>query len=457
MIPMTTAEIAEVVGGQVHGDPAALVSAPSAVDSRVVEDGGLFVAIAGERVDGHDFVATAREQGAAAVLGSRVVDAPCVVVDDATHALGLLARHVLEQVRPTVVAITGSQGKTSVKDLVAHLLGEEVVATRGNNNNELGVPLTVLRTHGSTRHVVVEMGARGIGHIARLCRVAPPDVAVVLNVGSAHVGEFGSVDNIAVAKGELVQALRPGGRAVLNIGDPRVAAMARFLPDGTAALVSFGRADDGGSADVAIRAVRPDGDGEPDVTLAWGGHEVTVHVPLVGEHHAENLAAAVAAVVAACGDDADALDDLGERLEQFRSPSPMRMERHRRADGVTVVDDSYNANPESMAAALRAVRDMGAGRRVAVLGEMLELGADAHEQHVRTGRLAADLGYERVLAVGEPARGIAEGAGAAGQVVTDVSEAVSRLRAWLTGGDVVLVKASRGARLERVTAGLLAD
>lgn len=451
MIALTLEEIARVVDGTVHGDPATVVSQPAAIDSRAVAQDGLFVAIAGERVDGHDYVESAVASGAAAVLCSRPVDAPCVVVDDVTAALGTLARHVLDRLDATVVAITGSQGKTSVKDLTAHLLGEHVVATLGNYNNELGVPLTVLRADESTRHLVVEMGARGIGHVAALCRIAPPHVAVVLNVGTAHVGEFGSVDNIARAKGELVEGLRPGGTAVLNGDDTRVAAMAHRVPEG-ASHVFFGRRAD---AVVRLLDVVVDADGEPDVTLAWEGTTRTRHVPLVGTHHAMNLAAALAATLALPGrggaGSAPTVD-----LSAFRSPSPMRMERHRRDDGVVLLDDSYNANPESMHAALQAVRDMRAGRRVAVLGEMLELGPDGHDQHVRVGELAADLGFDRVLAVGRGARGIAEGAGPLGESVSDVAVAVDTLRAWLVEGDVVLVKASRGARLERVTRDLLA-
>lgn len=450
MIPMTIAEIADVVAGTVHGDPTREVTAPAGVDSRAIEAGGLFVAIAGERVDGHDFAAAALGNGAAAVLGSRPVDGPCVVVDDATTALGLLARHVLDRLDATVVALTGSQGKTSVKDLVAHLLGPhptgaDVVATRGNNNNELGVPLTVLRATDTTRVLVVEMGARGVGHVAELCRIAPPHVAAALNVGSAHVGEFGSVENIAQAKGEIVEGLRPGGTAVLNADDHRVRAMAVRRP-ADASVRWFGSGPD---ADVRVVDVRVDADGEPDVDLDVDGSRWSVHVPLVGSHHAVNLAAAVAIARAV---DPDAAPPS---LDGYASPSPMRMQRHRRDDGLVVIDDSYNANPESVLAALRAVTAAAAHRRVAVLGEMLELGAQAHAEHVRVGREAAALGLDRVVVVGEGARGIAEGAGSVAVAVADVDDAVADLRSWLRSDDLVLVKASRGARLERVTDGLL--
>jgi UDP-N-acetylmuramoyl-tripeptide--D-alanyl-D-alanine ligase len=445
---MSLSAVAQVTGGVVHGDGDVLVTAPAVLDSRLVEAGGLFVAVAGEHVDGHDFVGAAVDAGAAAVLASRPVDAPCVVVDDVTDALGLLARHVLETLEVDVVAVTGSAGKTSVKDLTAHLLARvgPTVATAGNYNNELGVPLTVLRADAGTRFLVVEMGARGIGHVARLCTVAPPDVSTVLNVGSAHVGEFGSVDNIAVAKGEIVEALGPDGVAVLNADDERVAAMASRVPPG-ARVVRFGRAASG-PEDVRVADVVLDARGEPDVVLEHEGARHDVHVPLPGAHQAANLAAA-RALCAALG------VDPGDDLADYAAASPQRLQRHDRPDGVVVLDDSYNANPESVMAALDTMAGIGARRRVAVLGEMLELGPDAHERHVEVGRHAAAVGVDLVLAVGRGAAGIAEGAGEVGRPVPDVDVAIATLRAWLGEGDVVLVKASRGARLERVTRGLL--
>ena len=227
MIAMTLAEIAEVVVGEVVGDPTVAVTGPAFRDNREPVEGGLFVAIVGERVDGHAFAEAAVSGGAAAVLGSRPTTVPTVVVDDVVVALGHLARHVVDAVDPTVLALTGSQGKTGTKDFLAQVLAGvgETVATSGNLNNELGVPLTVLRCTADTEYLVVEMGARGVGHIAELCRIAPPDVAAVLNVGTAHLGEFGSREAIAQAKGEIVEALGPDGRAVLNAGDDLVEVM----------------------------------------------------------------------------------------------------------------------------------------------------------------------------------------------------------------------------------------
>ncbi len=446
MIPLSLDEIATIVGGELHAADAGdvLVTSPASVDSRVVAQGGLFAAIAGEHVDGHDFVADAIGRGAVAVLASRQVDAPCVVVPDMTTALGQLARAVLDRIDPIVIGITGSQGKTSVKDLVAQILQKSgpTVAASGSFNNELGVPLTVLRADEDTSYLVVEMGARGVGHIAHLCTIAKPDVGVVLNVGNAHIGEFGSADVTAAAKGEIVEALDPEGVAVLNADDPRTSAMVART---AARVLTFGQA-----GTVALGHVELDASGEPTFTLSHADETITAHVPQLGAHHAMNAAAAAAVCLAAGLD----LVTVGERLAGATAASPMRMARTQRADGVLVIDDTYNANPESVAAALRAAIALRTGERrvAAVLGEMLELGAESADRHREMGALAAKLGFDLVVAVGEAAAPIADGAGPDAVRVADTDEAAEVASAWLRPGDVVLVKASRGARLERVTA-----
>ena len=445
MRPMDLRTIAAVTGGALHGDGDVTVDAV-VIDSRLATPGALFAAIEGDNVDGHDYA-----NDATATLGSRPVGRSGVTVDDVTVSLGVLAHENLRLIgMPVVVGITGSQGKTSVKDLLAHLFARSgsggpvsTVAPTGSFNNELGVPLTVLRADDTTTHLVVEMGARGIGHVAALCRIAPPTIGVVLNVGHAHLGEFGSADNIAVAKGEMVEALTVTGVAVLNADDPRVAAMAART---RARVLTFGT-----TGDVSLGPITLDTAGEPHFSLTYEGTSVDVHVPQVGAHHAINAAAAAATALAAGFD----LVTIAARLATARASSPMRMERHVRADGLVVVDDTYNANPESMAAALHAVASIADGRGVAVLGQMLELGPDSEQAHVEVGRLAADLGFSRVVAVGEGARGIAAGAGSIAEVVPDVDVAIHTLTASLSGDEVVLVKASRDERLERVARALL--
>ncbi len=454
MIPMTLAEIAGVVRGEVVGDPSVTVTGDAFRDNRDPAPGGLFVAIVGERVDGHDFAASAVEGEAVAVLGTRKTAAPTVVVDDVEDALARLARHVVDTVRPTVLALTGSQGKTGTKDYLGQVLAGvgETVATVGNLNNELGVPLTVLRCTTATEYLVVEMGARGIGHLAELCRIAPPDVAGVLNVGTAHLGEFGSREAIAQAKGELVEALRPDGTAVLNAGDALVAAMRDRT---TAEVLTFGE-----EGDVRWREVRLDDLGRPSFELGHAGEWHPVSLTQSGAHQVPNAVAAAAMALAAGAD----LGHCAQSLTEAVPASRWRMEMHERADGLVVVNDAYNANPASMRAALDALVAIGARRKartVAVLGVMLELGEASEADHRDVGRYAAERGVDVIVAVGAEAAGIAAGAAAVpqwhGTALTPVGrdEAVGWVRNNAAAGDVVLVKASRGAALESVADSLL--
>lgn len=470
MIAMTLQEIADVVGGSVLGDADLVVAGGAYLDSREPVPDGLFVAIAGERVDGHDYAA-----GAHAVLGSRATTSPTVVVPDPVVALGLLARHVLGRIDAIVIALTGSQGKTGTKDYLAGILAavhgsEKIVATRANHNNELGVPLTVLRADPTTTHVVVEMGARGIGHIGYLCEIAPPHVAAVLNVGTAHIGEFGSREAIAQAKGEIVEALGADGVAVLNADDPLVAAMATRT---AGRVLTFGVGEE---AAVRWSALALDERGRASFRLQGADRSAPVPVTLrhPGAHQVANAAAAVALGVGAGGD----FTDLARALGEVDPPSRWRMEVTERADGLLLVNDAYNANPESTVAALEALSAMGAGgrRTVAVLGEMRELGAEHEAGHLRVGAAAARLGVDVLIVVGAPAHAIADGArdgervgagdgadaaAAADPIVAGVGEIISadghsEAIAWLVQNagpeDVVLVKASRGAALERVAA-----
>ncbi|WP_246210095.1 UDP-N-acetylmuramoyl-tripeptide--D-alanyl-D-alanine ligase [Nocardioides piscis] len=452
---MTLSEIADVVGGTAQGE--ASVTGAAFVDTRTPEPGGLFVAVVGERVDGHDFAEQAVAAGAAAVLGSRATGVPSVVVDDVAAALGVLARYVHDRLAGlTTYALTGSQGKTGTKDYLAAILAGDgpTVATCGNFNNELGVPLTVLRADPETKHLVVEMGARGIGHIAHLCGIAPPDIAAVTNVGTAHIGEFGSREAIAVAKGEIIEALTPAGTAVLNAGDPLVAAMASRTP---ATVVTFG---DGGA--VHATEVTSDDLGRRSFDLQWRGSGATVHLTQLGRHQVDNALAAAAMALAAGVD----LDSVADGLTEARPESGWRMELGERSDGAVVVNDAYNANPESMAAALDVLRDIGQRSRrrtIAVLGDMFELGGGSVEAHRGVGAYAARLGVDVVLTIGDLAAEMAIGTrdepGWRGEVVVTAGrdEALTWLRHNVAAADVVLVKASRGAALERVAAALLAD
>jgi UDP-N-acetylmuramoyl-tripeptide--D-alanyl-D-alanine ligase len=451
MIPMTLSEIAAVVGGGVvdAGDGSATVTAPAFLDTRAPERGGLFLAVRGERVDGHDFAVTAVEAGAVAVLGLRATGVPTVVVDDPVAAIGRLARHVLDTLGTTVVALTGSQGKTGTKDFLAQVLapGGATIATEGNRNNEIGVPLTVLRATPETRFLAVEMGARGVGHIAELCAVAPPRVAAVLNVGTAHVGEFGSREAIAQTKGEIVEALPADGTAVLNADDPLVAAMA---PRTSARVVTFGTA-----GDVRWRGLDLDELGRPSFELGYDGTWSPVRLLEAGAHQVPNAAAAAAMAHAA----GVGWPEVVEALATARSLSAWRMALHERSDGLVVVNDAYNANPASMDAALdalAAIGERGGRRTVAVLGEMLELGDSSAADHVAVGEHAAGLGIDVLVTVGAAAEAIADGArrtpGWSGEAVLTAGreQASAWLRQNALARDVVLVKASRGAALEHV-------
>lgn len=462
MIALTVSEIAAVVGGEVSGDGAVLVTAPVVVDSRQAEPGSLFAAFVGEQVDGHDFASAAADAGAVAVLGTRPTAYPTVVVPDPQAALQRLAGHVLGLLRQrgelTVIALTGSQGKTTTKDLLAVVLADAAptVATYGSFNNELGLPLTVLRATEGTRYLVLEMGARGIGHLAELCRIAPPDVALVLNVGKAHIGEFGTQADIAQAKGELVEALPADGVAVLNADDPLVSAMASRTG---ARVTTFGET----TADVLLENLRLDELSRPSFTLAAGEERVEVALRLLGEHQALN-AAAVAAVARAVG---VSLPAVADSLGSVTNLSKWRMEVHERPDGVIVINDTYNANPDSMKAALKSLAAIGRARgpgcrTVAVLGEMRELGASSREEHDALGRLAVRLDIHQLLVVGDEAKPMHLGAHLEGSwgeesvFVADNDAAIAWLRERLAPGDVVLLKASRGARLDLVADALLA-
>ncbi len=463
MTPLTLGQVAAVTGARpCRVDLEAVVTGGVEVDSRAVGRGDLFVALPGERTDGHDHVPSAVAAGAVAALTARdLPDLPCLVVPDPLAALQALAASVFAAAQPRTFGITGSSGKTSTKDLLAQLLGDDVLAPAGSFNNELGLPLTLLRRTATTGAAVLEYSARGVGHISFLTGLARPHVAIALNVGSAHLGEFGSVEAIAQAKGELVEAVQAYGDeppvAVLSADDPRVLAMRHRAPAGSrVVLVGTGR-----QADVRAEQVRLDDSGRPAFRLLTPQGAAQVQLGLVGEHAVANALSAAAAALLVVD-----LDTVVARLEAARPLSRWRMEVRNRPDGVTIVNDAYNANPDSMRAALKTLAVMGAGktrRTVAVLGHMAELGDATRDAHMDLGRFVVRLDIGQLVVVGPAAGGIHAGAvlegswGSESLHVEDVDAAVALLRAELAPGDVVLVKGSRSAGLERVAAALLED
>lgn len=463
---MTLAEIAQAVGGALEPetDGALAVTGPVTVDSRTVEPGGLFVAFVGEHVDGHDYAAAAVERGAVAVLASRQVGEtiPTILVGDVQAALGRLARAMLDRLPDvTVIGLTGSSGKTSTKDMLGQVLAVHgtTIAPKGSYNNEIGLPLTVLRADEGTRYLVLEMGSRGIGHLKYLCEIAPPSVGLVLNIGSAHVGEFGSKEQTALAKGELVEALPKDGLAVLNADDPLVAPMR----DRTVArVITFGQS---AHADVRATGIELGADGHASFLLHADayGEPVAVGLRVIGGHQVAN-ALAVAAAALGLG---LPLEAVGRELSAAVALSAGRMAVSERSDGVVVIDDAYNANPESVRAALEALaalaRARPGARTWAVLGPMLELGGRSAAEHDAIGRLAVRLRVDRLVAVGEGAAGIHAGAALEGSwgeesvMVADPDAALALVRAELRPGDVVLVKASNSIGLGRIARALLDD
>lgn len=490
MIEMTLRDVAEVVGATLHdvGDPEVRVTGSVEFDSRRIGPGDIFLALPGERVDGHDYAAAAIEAGAVAVLAARPVGVPAIVVPAApdsvpsnalalSHdstgagaavltALAALARESVSRLVAagglTVVGVTGSSGKTSTKDLLAAVLAPlgPVVAPPGSFNNELGHPWTALRAGPDTRFLVLEMSARGPGHIAALARVAPPGIGVVLNVGTAHLGEFGSREAIAQTKGELVEALPDTGLAVLNADDPKVAAMASRT---AARVVTVGHA---AGAQIRAGAVTLDEQARASFTLCTPLGDRPVTLAVHGEHQVGNALSA-AAVALECGAD---LDTLVAALGGARAASARRMDVRTSAAGVTVINDSYNANPDSMRAALKALVTMARSgdtprRSWAVLGEMAELGPESVVEHDGIGRLAVRLDVDRLIVVGtgRPSRGMHQGAvmegswGEESVLVPDIEAAVELLAAEVGAGDVVLVKASQSVGLWAVAEQLLAE
>jgi UDP-N-acetylmuramoyl-tripeptide--D-alanyl-D-alanine ligase len=457
MIPLTLTEIARATGGTVHGIPGAgpIVTGPAVIDSREVTAGSLFTAIVGARSDGHDFASAAFAAGASAVLGSRPVDGPCVVVDDVVVALTRLAELVRSRLSPVVIGLTGSVGKTTTKDLLAQILEYEAptVATARSFNNEIGLPVTILRADQQTRYLVLEMGAAHQGDITHLVRLGRPRIGMVLNVGPAHVLTLGGIEGVAKTKAEMVTdlpAAAQGGLAILNADDERVAAMARQTQ---AAVMFYGTGPD---AAVRAQGATVDAAGCASFILRTPDAKVPVRLCLPGEHQVANaLAAACAATAVGVPG-----DRIAAALSRAVRRSPGRFQIKERADGVTVIDDAFNANPVSTQAALRTLAAMAAGRRtIAVLGEMKHQAEGTVHYHEAIGALAGGLGITVLVAVGtgEGPDAMADAARVSGvsvRAVPDREAAIGLLRESLRPRDVVLIKASSMVGLSAVVAAL---
>lgn len=476
MIPVTFRQLAEAVQASDWGTPQpsgtlkpndAQLTGQVVHDSRTVSPGDLYIALRGETHDGHDFVASAVENGAVAVVVAKDFTAQdslsalpdtvtVFVVEDTQQALGRIAHLVLSLApQVTVVAVTGSSGKTSAKDIMAQVFAPHgpTIAPPGSFNNEIGLPMTVLQVDRETRFLILEMGARGIGHIRTLTEIAQPNIGVVLNVGSAHAGEFGSIEGTRQAKQELIEALPSDGVAILNADDPNVMAM-RGATAGR--IMTFGSSS---TADVSCTNVSLDELARPSFDLELAHTSIPVTLQLAGAHNALNAAAAAAAAIAA-GIQPEA---IAESLRAARNLSPGRMNVLETGDGLTVIDDSYNANVESMLAGLKALAQTGRGRTTwAVLGEMRELGDSSVMAHDEVGRAVVRLGIDNLIVIGQEARPMFLAAAAEGfyngeaRFADTISDAERILEEHLQSEDVVFVKASRAAGLDQLVASLMA-
>lgn len=456
MFDLTLGQVCEVVGGTLNGDPAVRVSGIS-IDSRSAKPNDLFAAIVGERVDGHQFVEQARNAGVTSCLTSKEVSGSHILVpaspdslDPVIHAIAKLSAHVRSLLRGVeVIGITGSSGKTSTKDMIGQVLSQvgNTFAPAGSLNNELGLPLTLLSPPVDVKYLVAEMGMRGIGHISHLCELAQPTIGVITNVGRAHIGEVGSIEGIAKAKSELVSAIPANGVVVLNADDVRVLAMQKLTQ---ATVFTYGLSK---TADVRAENLQLSPYGSYNFDLVYRGDRVSTSIPMLGEHNVLNALAA-AAVGLAVGME---LNDIARALMTIKQMSKWRMEVHQIPGNVTIINDAYNANPESMTAALQTLTAIPAtGNTFAILGKMHELGDDSEAIHVQIANLATKLGVTQVIAVGEPARiyrlpqDIDSGETNAQKSVwlPDFASACDYIDKEVNSGDVLLFKASRAEQFE---------
>ena len=456
MFDLTLGQVCDIVGGKLFGAASIRVSGIS-IDSRSVNRGDLFAAIVGERVDGNEFVSQAISAGASASLTSKEVAGSHVLVpaspdelDPVIHAIAKLSAHVRSLMRGVeVIGITGSSGKTSTKDMIGQVLSHAGVthAPAGSLNNELGLPLTLLSAPIAVKYLVAEMGMRGFGHITHLCNLAHPTLGVITNVGHAHIGEVGSIEGIAKAKSELVSAISASGVVVLNADDERVMAM-QSLTEATVFTYGFSK-----TADVRAENLQLSAYGSYTFDLVYRGDRISASIPMLGEHNVLNALAA-AAVGLAVGME---IEDIARALTILKQMSKWRMEVHQIPGNVTIINDAYNANPESMTAALKTLTAIPAtGNTFAVLGKMHELGETSDAIHAQIATLASKLGVTHVIAVGEAAKSyglssdLTSTAGKAQKSVwlPDFDSACDYIVNEVNSGDVLLFKASRAEQFE---------
>lgn len=454
MIAITLKEIAEAIDAKIVGDAAVVISGSVETDSRLIKAGSLFVAKPGEVTDGHEYVSAAIANGAVALIVEHEVEStvPQLVVKDSVHALGLLAKHVVAKVKAlgnlTVIGVTGSNGKTTTKNMLREVLSTagKTIAPEESFNNEVGAPYSMLKIDEQTRFLVVEMGAGGVGTIRYLAEMCEPDLGIELKVGLAHAGEFGGIETTENIKAELVEELTESGFALLNFDDERVMNMARRTK---AKVITFGL---GSNSDYKASDVSLSLAGTSFEYSTPDGHSSKVNLQILGEHHVYNALAALTTAEVLGVDRTKAI----EALEGMKLAEKWRMELNVAPSGLTVINDAYNASPDSMKAALQTLAQLGriSGKKtVAVMGEMAELGEFSVHEHDAIGRIAVRLNLGQVVVVGKGAKLIHMGASQEGswdgesQYFDEISNALGYLREMLTGDEIVLVKSSKSANL----------
>ena len=456
MFDFTVSEICQITAGVAVNAQPDLSVRGFFVDSRECIPQGVFVAIHGERANGHEYLQEVQSQGAALGIvessfhGRIPADFPHIVVEDSILALGQIAHWArVTKLKAKVIAVTGSSGKTTTKDLISGILMKcgQTEWAQGSFNTDVGLPLTILAANSETEFLVLEMGMRGAGHIDSLTQIAVPDIGVITNIGSAHVGLLGSRENIAAAKGELTRGLGQNAQAILNADDHFVESM---IQETSAQVVTFGESE---TADFRATDVRLNSEALVSYTLRFSNSDHQVSLKIPGEHQVANSLAAIAAVVSA----GISVERAVSFINEIEKISKWRMEISQTDSGVTVINDAYNANPESMRVALKTLANMAKGHRsIAVLGDMKELGPYSLEEHDSLGRLAVRLDISKLICVGPEMKVTHLGASQEGSWgdeshwVPDADSAIAFLEALIQPGDVVLIKASRSVGLERV-------